>query len=217
LRDALPSLGCATEAGDEDESADTPGSVPHRLCQRRGGGHPSTTAVADCLQRSTRVLGRAALGRTLFELASGGVYRADPVTGAAGGLLHHRFTLTRPAEDSGLTAEKEAVRRACRLTPGHTHWLAGWSGTRSRPAGSGTDLRFKRSVESFDAPPCGAGPSLGRGHRRDWPGHEGAAVRHTCRDYARITSTPQRFSSSACARSVRPLSVTRTSMSVSAA
>ena len=76
-----------------DESAGTPGSVPRRRCRRRGGGHPSTTAVADCLQRPTRVLGRAALGRTLSGLAPGGVYRADLVTQAAGGLLHHRFTL----------------------------------------------------------------------------------------------------------------------------
>ena len=44
--------------------------------------------------RSTRALGRAALERALFDLAPGGVCRADPVTRVAGGLLHHRFTLT---------------------------------------------------------------------------------------------------------------------------
>ena len=54
-------------------------------------------AVADHLQRSTRVLGRAALERTLSELAPDGVYRADLVTQVAGGLLHHRFTLTSRA------------------------------------------------------------------------------------------------------------------------
>jgi hypothetical protein len=32
--------------------------------------------------------------RLLFDLAPGEVYRADRVTPAAGGLLHHRFTLT---------------------------------------------------------------------------------------------------------------------------
>ena len=44
--------------------------------------------------RSTRELGRAALKRSLSDLAPGGVYRAVPVTEDAGGLLHHRFTLT---------------------------------------------------------------------------------------------------------------------------
>ena len=44
--------------------------------------------------QSTRALGRAALERALFDLAPDGVYRADPVTRIAGGLLHHRFTLT---------------------------------------------------------------------------------------------------------------------------
>jgi hypothetical protein len=44
--------------------------------------------------RSTRALGRAALERALFDLAPGGVCLADPVTRIAGGLLHHRFTLT---------------------------------------------------------------------------------------------------------------------------
>ena len=55
-------------------------------------------AVADHLQRPTRVLGRAALERTLSGLAPDGVYRADLVTQAAGGLLHHRFTLTPAPE-----------------------------------------------------------------------------------------------------------------------
>ena len=30
-----------------------------------------------------------------LDLASGGVYRADAVTCTTGGLLHHRFTLTK--------------------------------------------------------------------------------------------------------------------------
>src|SRR5690554_6271334 len=60
------------------------------------GGHPSTTYVAARLQRPTRVLGRAALERTLSGLAPGGVYLAATVARRAGGLLHHRFTLTRP-------------------------------------------------------------------------------------------------------------------------
>ncbi len=67
-----------------------------RTSRYEGGDHPSTTAVADGLLRSTRVLGRAALGRTLFDLAPGGVCRAGRVAPAAGGLLHHRFTLAGP-------------------------------------------------------------------------------------------------------------------------
>ena len=67
------------------------------------GGHPSTNAVAGALQRPTRTLGRAALKRVLSGLAPGGVYLAFPVTREAGGLLHHRFTLTRSplSKDSG--------------------------------------------------------------------------------------------------------------------
>ena len=67
------------------------------------GDHPSPAAVADNLQRPTRELGRAALGRSrgrwlpiaLLGLAPRGVYLASAVACGAGGLLHHRFTLTR--------------------------------------------------------------------------------------------------------------------------
>jgi hypothetical protein len=67
----------------------------------RGGGHPSGTAVAGSLVRSTREhragrprsLAQGAAGSPL-DLAPGGVYRAAAVTCGAGGLLHHRFTLT---------------------------------------------------------------------------------------------------------------------------
>ncbi len=73
--------------------------APHGLPM---GGHPSRPAVAGRLERSTRRLGRAALERLRspafrwepLDLAPGGVYRATPVTRGAGGLLHHRFTLT---------------------------------------------------------------------------------------------------------------------------
>ena len=83
---------------------DTPGSVLPRRYQRGSSGHPSTNAVADALQRPTRALGRAALKRALSGLAPGGVYLAFPVTREAGGLLHHRFTLTcafRKTEGAG--------------------------------------------------------------------------------------------------------------------
>ena len=65
------------------------------------GDHPSATAVASGLVRPTRKLRRAAFRRFRrcaeahpLGLAPGGVYRATPVTWGAGGLLHHRFTLT---------------------------------------------------------------------------------------------------------------------------
>ena len=79
-------------AGGADELACKPDSVPR---SGRGGDHPSRATVAGCLVRSTRELGRAALERSLSDLAPGGVYRAARVTPGAGGLLHHRFTLTR--------------------------------------------------------------------------------------------------------------------------
>ena len=58
------------------------------------GDHPSRDAVADTFLRSTRELGRAALERSLSDLAPGGVCLATTVARRAGGLLHHRFTLT---------------------------------------------------------------------------------------------------------------------------
>jgi hypothetical protein len=91
------------------ESACRPGSVRPLA---RADGHPSTTAVADSLLRSTRehragrpqALARACfLGtRALLDLAPGGVYQAARVTPGAGGLLHHRFTLTSGQAGGGL-------------------------------------------------------------------------------------------------------------------
>src|SRR6478672_5227104 len=58
------------------------------------GDHLSPGAVADTLQRPTRELGRTTLERSLSGLAPGGVCLATTVARRAGGLLHHRFTLT---------------------------------------------------------------------------------------------------------------------------
>jgi hypothetical protein len=92
------------QAGDAGSRDDDPCSVPDvgvgrpvgrvLSCLRRGD-HPSATTVAGRLVRSTRMLGRAALGRILSDLAPGGVCLAAPVARRTGGLLHHRFTLTR--------------------------------------------------------------------------------------------------------------------------
>ena len=78
------------QRGVRDELACKPDSVARRS---RTGDHPSRTTVADGLVRSTRELGRAALERSLYDLAPGGVCRAARVTPGAGGLLHRRFTL----------------------------------------------------------------------------------------------------------------------------
>jgi hypothetical protein len=104
-----------------DESVGTPGSVYARRCRRATDGHPSRVRVAAHLQRSTRKLGRAALERLLSDLAPGGVYLATPVPWRAGGLLHHRFTLTaspaRP-EPGGSTWRSAFCGTVPRVTPG---------------------------------------------------------------------------------------------------
>src|SRR5690606_1591225 len=55
----------------------------------------ASSGLPDCA--SPWRIGRAALRHSLSDLAPGGVYRAGPVTRPAGGLLHHRFTLTARA------------------------------------------------------------------------------------------------------------------------
>ena len=111
-----------------------------RRYQRGSSGHPSTDAVADALQRPTRTLGRAALKRALSGLAPGGVYLAFPVTREAGGLLHHRFTLTCPAACASTCARRRSI-------------LCG-TGLRVTPSG-----RYP--------PPCSAEPGRSSSHLRD--------------------------------------------------
>src|SRR6185295_4494102 len=78
--------------------------------------------------RPTRELGRATLERSLSGLAPGGVYRAAPVTRRAGGLLHHRFTLTGRATRGLRTGGLFSVALS-RGSPrvGVTHHPALWS------------------------------------------------------------------------------------------
>jgi hypothetical protein len=132
--------GTAHPARLTDGLTDTPGSVLPCRYRRGSSGHPSTDAVADALQRPTRALGRAALKRALSGLAPGGVYLASPVTREAGGLLHHRFTLTWPP-----TCEtQDHARRSV---------LCG-TGLRVTPSG-----RYP--------PPCSAEPGRSSSHLRD--------------------------------------------------
>ncbi len=113
-----------------DGLTDTPGSVLPFRYRHGSSGHPSTNAVAGALQRPTRTLGRAALKRVLSGLAPGGVYLAFPVTREAGGLLHHRFTLTCfvPLSNRRDPGGLFSVALACGLPRvGVTHHPALWS------------------------------------------------------------------------------------------
>ncbi len=56
---------------------------------RRLGDHLSVRPTSGCSPGE-----RAGHSYPTFGLAPGGVYRATPITRGAGGLLHHRFTLT---------------------------------------------------------------------------------------------------------------------------
>lgn len=60
--------------------------------------HSSGIAVTGNLKRPTRTVAEAETSpqeRSLFGLASGGVYNAAPVTGERGALLPHLFTFSR--------------------------------------------------------------------------------------------------------------------------
>jgi len=61
----------------------------------RNNGHSSSLAVAGEIKRPTRELERTTHNVPLFGFAPGGVYKASAVTGGAGELLPHPFTLTR--------------------------------------------------------------------------------------------------------------------------
>lgn len=69
------------------------GFCSRRASRRALDGHLSRGHVAVTLQRSTRGPDEQP-HRPLSDLAPGEVYRADRITPAPGGLLHHRFTLT---------------------------------------------------------------------------------------------------------------------------
>ncbi len=92
---------------------DTPGSVSSADHSMLGDGHPSRPYVAAWLKQPTRTLSEQ-LHCALSGLAPGGVYRATPVTWHAGGLLHHRFTLTHT---------KWAVYFLWHFPAGHPGWV----------------------------------------------------------------------------------------------
>jgi hypothetical protein len=148
--------GCPSTAplqAQRGEPACRPGSV-HPLA--RADGHPSRAAVAGSLVRSTRGH-RAGSPQSLaqvlppkrkdpLDLAPGGVYQAVAVTCGAGGLLHHRFTLTSHlSRDTGRSVFCGTVPRVtpgrryrppCPMEPGPSS--PGPKAQRDRPAGSPT-------------------------------------------------------------------------------
>ena len=80
-------------------AARKPNSVPRRGCPRRGDGHASSPAVSRRVERPTRKLGQAALGR--FPIWSCSM-RGLPCPGhrcPGGALLPHLFTLTAPRRE----------------------------------------------------------------------------------------------------------------------
>jgi len=139
------------------------------LALPRGDGHPSRAAVAGSLVRSTREH-RAGSPQTLaqaraadpLDLAPGGVYRAAAVTCGAGGLLHHRFTLTpRPWPGGGLLSV--ALSRGSPRV-GVTDHPAVWSpDLPHRAARPGATVRPTHPDKGYSPP---AEAQLGRGTRR---------------------------------------------------
>ena len=107
IRSMIVGMSCirAGQAVCKSDRANEPAGKPDPVVD----DHPSRHTVTGMLMRPTRKLGRAVLERLRrhrrtdapLGLASGGVYRAAPVTRRAGGLLRHRFTLTRTSTDRG--------------------------------------------------------------------------------------------------------------------
>jgi len=168
------------------EPACRPGSV-HQ--PKLAGGHPSRAAVADSLVRSTREH-RAGRPQTLAQaprpkprgpsdLAPGGVCLAARITPGAGGLLHHRFTLTLGRAKGGLLSV--ALSRGSPRV-GVTDHPALWSPDlphrvsprRGRPAGSPAAASSIGANQPFLA-------------RKDGPCHSwcalSRALRHTSRSH----------------------------------
>ncbi len=166
-----------------DESACTPGSVSPSPRGGGGGGHPSGVGVATGLVRSTRGLGRAALVHSRrvayaapLDLAPDGVYLAAQVALGAGGLLHHRFTLT-----GCRTGTAPAVCFLWHCPAGHP----GWALPTILPCGARTFLggptRGGSDATARPArPPCRPWYPGRGGRRPGCPGRQPKARRYAC-------------------------------------
>ena len=155
------------------ESACRPGSVRPLA---RADGHPSRTAVAGSLMRSTREhrAGRplalaqehAASGVLPLDLAPGGVYQAAQVALSAGGLLHHRFTLT-PGRVRGRSVFCGTIPRVtpgrryrppCPAEPGPSSACQACLPRRGRPASSPAAPMIRAARKRRAAPSSGPAP-----------------------------------------------------------
>ena len=129
-----------------DESVGKPDSVTHR--ERRGAIihlRPLLPAAWCDLPGGSgeQPSGASADARTRpLDLAPGGVCRATPVAWGAGGLLHHRFTLT--SKRGGLFSV--ALSRGSPRV-GVTHHRALWSPDFPRPSSKGGRDRLTDSSE----------------------------------------------------------------------
>lgn len=109
-----------------------------------------SSGLPDCASRKR--IERAALEHSLSDLAPGGVYLAAAVTGGAGGLLHHRFTLTPGPRTEGGLFSVALSRGSPRVAV--NHHLALWSPDVPRRAPEGarrdrpTDSSAGRRVPS---------------------------------------------------------------------
>src|SRR6188472_2527119 len=112
-----------------------------------------------------------------LDLAPGGVYRAAPVTRGAGGLLHHRFTLTGPslARSPGGLLSVALSRGSPRVAVGNHPAL--WSPDFPRPP------EGDRGCPAVSSAPERTGRhTLGRPPARVHPSTDGAAeAAHTRR------------------------------------
>jgi hypothetical protein len=103
-----------------------PGSVARVSCLARAGGHSSGTRVTARLEQPTQELGRAALERSsTWPCSRWGLPCRDRYR-SRGGLLLHRFTLTRP-DRSGQAVCFSVALSSRSPSPGVTRHLALWS------------------------------------------------------------------------------------------
>ena len=84
------------------------------LARQSPGDHLSGSAIANTLVQPTRASNGTSRPFALLGLAPGGVCLAGDITATAGGLLHHRFTLT-----GGCEAVAGNLPLCCTIPSGH--------------------------------------------------------------------------------------------------
>jgi hypothetical protein len=152
---------CPAHAGRRSSIWDCRCRQPRAVYPRASGGPPS--------------IARAGSRGSPLDLAPGGVYRAAAVTCGAGGLLHHRFTLTSAGAEAvcflwHCPAGHPGSALPTTLSCGARTFLTGLApGATARPTHpcSGYAERHRAGVTDRDGPP-GAAPAAGseQGHPR---------------------------------------------------